>query len=92
MFHFHEHLFARLTEELDLAQPPRVAAVEQAEARLAAGTYGLPVERGQPIPNERLEALPTAERNAVPVRTGPGAISSRPANRQRDGASPTVRI
>ena len=39
-----------------------LAAVERAEARLAAGTYGVSVESGAPIPDERLEALPTAER------------------------------
>jgi DnaK suppressor protein len=39
-----------------------LAAVERAEARLAAGTYGLSIESGEPIPDERLEALPTAER------------------------------
>jgi DnaK suppressor protein len=39
-------------------------AVERAEARLAAGTYGLSVESGQPIPDERLEALPAAELTA----------------------------
>ncbi len=39
-----------------------LAAVERAEARLAAGTYGLSIESGKPIPDERLEALPTAER------------------------------
>jgi DnaK suppressor protein len=39
-----------------------LAAVERAEARLAAGTYGLSIESGQPIPDERLEAIPTAER------------------------------
>jgi DnaK suppressor protein len=39
----------------------QLAAVERAEARLAAGTYGVSVESGQPIPDERLEALPTAE-------------------------------
>jgi DnaK suppressor protein len=39
----------------------QLAAVERAEARLAAGTYGLSVRSGQPIPDERLEALPTAE-------------------------------
>lgn len=39
----------------------RLAAVERAEARLAAGTYGLSVLSGDPIPEERLEALPTAE-------------------------------
>jgi DnaK suppressor protein len=42
-----------------------LAAVERAEARLAAGAYGLSVESGQPIPDERLEALPTAERTAA---------------------------
>lgn len=41
-----------------------LAAVERAEARLAAGTYGLSVESGHPIPDARLEALPTAERTA----------------------------
>ncbi len=39
-----------------------LAAVERAEARLAAGTYGLSIESGQPIPDGRLEAVPTAER------------------------------
>jgi DnaK suppressor protein len=39
-------------------------AVERAEARLAAGTYGISVESGKPIPDERLEAVPTAERTA----------------------------
>jgi DnaK suppressor protein len=39
-----------------------LAAVERAEARLAAGTYGLSIESGTPIPDARLEAVPTAER------------------------------
>ena len=39
----------------------RLAAVERAEARLAEGTYGLSVKSGEPIPDERLEAYPTAE-------------------------------
>ena len=37
-------------------------AVERAEQRLAARTYGLSIESGEPIPDERLEAVPTAER------------------------------
>src|SRR6266704_3510353 len=41
-----------------------LAAVERAEARLAAGTYGLSIDSGKPIPDERLEAVPTAERTA----------------------------
>ncbi len=44
----------------DLAD--RLAALERAEARLAAGTYGFSVDSGDPIPDERLEAFPTAER------------------------------
>ncbi|MDQ3822654.1 MAG: TraR/DksA family transcriptional regulator [Actinomycetota bacterium] len=55
-------------EELDegLADDLReqLAAVERAERRLAAGTYGLSIESGRPIPDERLEAIPTAERTA----------------------------
>lgn len=39
-----------------------LAAVERAEARLAAGTYGRSIESGKPISDERLEARPTAER------------------------------
>jgi DnaK suppressor protein len=42
----------------------QLAAVERAEARLASGTYGLSVVSGTPIPDERLEAIPTAERTA----------------------------
>ena len=47
-------LHEQLTAEL--------AALERAEARLAAGTYGVSIESGEPIPDERLEAIPTAER------------------------------
>jgi RNA polymerase-binding transcription factor len=42
----------------------QLAAVERAEARLADGTDGISIESGKPIPDERLEALPTAERTA----------------------------
>ena len=49
-----EGLAEKLAEELE--------AVERAEKRLAEGTYGLSVESGEPIPDGRLEALPTAER------------------------------
>jgi DnaK suppressor protein len=40
----------------------QLAGLERAEARLAEGTYGLSVESGEPIPDERLEAYPLAER------------------------------
>ncbi len=46
----------------------QLAAVERAEGRLAAGTYGLSIESGQPIPDERLEAVPTAELTAEEER------------------------
>lgn len=36
-------------------------AVERAEGRLAAGTYGTSMRSGKAIPDERLEADPTAE-------------------------------
>jgi DnaK suppressor protein len=39
----------------------QLAAVERAEARLEAGTYGLSIESGEPIPDARLEIYPTAE-------------------------------
>ena len=39
----------------------RWAALERAEARLAAGSYGRSVRSGQAIPDERLEADPLAE-------------------------------
>ena len=40
----------------------QLAAVERADVRLAAGTYGVSIESGEPIPDARLEAVPTAER------------------------------
>ena len=43
----------------DLAE--RISAIERAEQRLDDGTYGVSVLSGAPIPDERLEALPTAE-------------------------------
>jgi DnaK suppressor protein len=51
---FDEGLVDDLREEL--------AAVDRAEARLVAGTYGLSIDSGKPIPDERLEAVPAAER------------------------------
>jgi RNA polymerase-binding transcription factor DksA len=44
----------RLREELE--------AVRRAQRRLEEGTYGLSVESGKPIPDQRLEAVPWAER------------------------------
>ena len=48
----------------DEAIPAEVKRFHAAKQRLAAGTYGLSIESGEPIPDERLEILPTAERTA----------------------------
>jgi RNA polymerase-binding transcription factor len=37
-------------------------AIERAEGRLDEGTYGVSVVSGDPIPDERLEAIPWADR------------------------------
>ena len=42
----------------------QLAALERAERRLADGIYGLSIESGRAIPDERLEAVPTAELTA----------------------------
>jgi DnaK suppressor protein len=49
-----------------------LAAVARAEERLAAGTYGRSVVSGEPIPDARLEARPTAERTVDEERTAGG--------------------
>lgn len=53
-------LAADLRAELD--------AVARAEARIEAGTYGLSVESGVAIPDERLESEPLAERTVEEQR------------------------
>jgi DnaK suppressor protein len=58
-------------ESLEEDLREQLAAVERAEQRLAAGTYGLSIESGRPIPDERLEALPTAELTADEERAQP---------------------
>ena len=54
---YQDELDEGLREDLEA----QLAAVERAEARLAAGTYGVSVQSGERIPDERLEARPTAE-------------------------------
>jgi DnaK suppressor protein len=51
-----------LDEGLSIDMRRQLEAVDRAERRVSAGTYGLSVESGRPIPHERLEAIPTAER------------------------------
>jgi DnaK suppressor protein len=58
----HEHLGdAELDAGFTERQRDELAAVERAEARLEAGTYGRSIKSGDPIPDARLEAFPTAE-------------------------------
>lgn len=52
-----QSLVGALREEL--------AAVKRAERRLAEGTYGRSIESGEPIPDERLEVQPWAERTVA---------------------------
>src|SRR3954453_13064139 len=59
-----------------------LTALQRAEQRLATGTCGLSIESGRPIPDARLEALPTAELTIEEQR----ALTSPPGRRQRDQA------
>ena len=62
-------LFERELEEGLLESLRReLEALERAESRLAEGTFGLSVESGEPIPDERLEAFPLAERTVEEER------------------------
>jgi RNA polymerase-binding transcription factor len=45
-----------------------LAAIERAEQRLEDGSYGVSVVSGEPIPDERLEAVPWAERTVEEER------------------------
>lgn len=38
-----------------------LAAIERAEQRLRGGSFGFSIRSGTPIPDERLEVMPTAE-------------------------------
>ena len=50
----------------------RLDAVGRAEQRLAAGTYGVSVRSGEPIPDARLEADPTTELTVEEAAEQPG--------------------
>ncbi|MEI6447407.1 MAG: molecular chaperone DnaK [Actinomycetes bacterium] len=53
-FETDQALAARLSRELEL--------IDAADARLREGTYGISVVSGDQIPDERLEAIPWADR------------------------------
>jgi DnaK suppressor protein len=50
----------------------RLEDVERAEKRLEEGSYGLSVRSGEPIPDGRLEAHPTAELTVEEAHGGQG--------------------
>jgi DnaK suppressor protein len=66
---YQDELDAGIAEDLKA----RLGAVERAEERLASGTYGLSIRSGEPIPDERLEANPTAELTVTEAAPGGAA-------------------
>ncbi len=66
---FQDQLDAGIAEDLKA----RLVAIERAEERLASGTYGLSIRSGEPIPDQRLEANPTAELTVEEAARG-GAV------------------
>jgi DnaK suppressor protein len=62
MFDSAEPLTKEGTDDAVVAElRERLEALDRAEARLDSGTYGYSVRSGDRIPDERLEADPTAE-------------------------------
>ena len=54
---YEDELAAGREDDLDR----RLERIDRAEERLAAGTFGVSVKSGEPIPDGRLEAEPLAE-------------------------------
>ncbi len=70
-----ERLTAEGTDDaVAAAMRSRLEAVERAEQRLAAGTFGTSVRSGKPIPDERLEADPAAELTVDEAADEPPAV------------------
>jgi DnaK suppressor protein len=72
-----QSMIDRLKHELEV--------IDRAEERIVSGTYGLSIESGQPIPDERLEAIPHAERTVEEQ----ARIEAEDRNASRRGAAPT---
>ena len=64
-------LFRSRERDLALSAQARAAVelIDAALARVEAGTYGICIHSGQPIPQERLEAIPWAAER-VEFKTG----------------------
>jgi DnaK suppressor protein len=62
MFDSAEPLTAQGTDDAVVVElQGRLEALDRAEKRLDAGTYGFSIRSGEPIPDNRLEADPTSE-------------------------------
>ena len=72
-----QSMIDRLKRELE--------AIDRAEERIANGTYGISVESGKPIPDERLQAIPHAERTVEEQ----ARLEAEDRNASRRGATPT---
>jgi DnaK suppressor protein len=68
---------AELDESQRIELGEQLRAVERAERRLEQGTYGRSVVSGEPIPDERLEVEPTAERTAAEQSAYEGRSTTR---------------
>jgi DnaK suppressor protein len=71
-----QSMIDRLKHELEL--------IDRAEERISNGTYGISVESGEPIPDERLDAVPHAERTVEEQ----ARIEAEDRNASRRGATP----
>jgi DnaK suppressor protein len=82
----------RVAEETSQALGERLrdrwGALERAEARLAAGTWGASVLSGRPIPDERLEAFPLAELTVDEAAARDRDLGGRREPESRMGPSP----
>jgi DnaK suppressor protein len=83
---FDEELSQSLAERLR----DELAAIERAEQRLREGTYGRSVVTGEPIPDERLEAIPWADRTAEEQRREEGITTSRSGSERTGPAGPAA--
>jgi DnaK suppressor protein len=67
---------ADVLSRLDGAERHRLDEIDAAQARLAAGTFGVCEGCGKPIPLARLRAMPTARRCVVCERAAERAASA----------------
>jgi DnaK suppressor protein len=74
----------------------QLATLERAEQRLADGTYGLSIESGEPIPDDRLEVIPVAEltgkRSGLARSTDAGLSTSSPIVPSPRSLQPRARV